>query len=156
MKSQKVPPLQIVRVFDAPRAEVFQWWAEAERLQQWSGCNQCISCKVVMDFRVGGGFRQTMKIAVDDGVCDFVLTATYTEIITPKRIRYLVDMGQQNARVHIDFIEEGAHTKVILTQDGFATPESCQIVAEGTNASLDQLSNLLKSPSGCQTDYERN
>ena len=101
-----------------------------------------------MDFRVGGGFRQTMKIAVNGGVCDFVLTATYTEIIVPKRIRYLLDMGQQNARVHIDFNEEGAYTKVILTKDGFVASESRQVVAQGTNESLDQLSKLVKSPRG--------
>jgi len=99
-----------------------------------------------MDFRVGGGFRQVMKIDVNGGVCDFVLTATYTEIIVPKRIQYLLNMGQQNARVHIDFIEEGAHTRVTLTQDGFITSEACQIVARGTNESLDQLSKLVKSP----------
>ena len=101
-----------------------------------------------MDFRVGGGFRQMMKIAVNGGVCDFILTATYTEIIVPARIEYVVEMHEQSARVHIDFIEEGAHTKVILTHDGFVTPESCQIVAQGTNESLDQLSKLLKSRGG--------
>lgn len=143
MRSPNVPPLQITRIFEAVPSEVFQWWAEAEKLQQWSGCRQCIRCEVDMDFRVGGGFRQKMHIAVNGGVCDFLLTATYVEIVVPTRICYVLDMGQQTTRVRIEFFEEGARTKVVLTQDGFASPESCKIISQGTNDSLDQLNFLV-------------
>ena len=143
MNSQNVPPLRMVRTFDAPRSVVFRWWAEAEKLQQWSGCEQCIRCEVEMDFRVGGGFRQMMKIAVNGRVCDFVMTATYVEIVVPERICYVLDMGQQITRVDLDFSDQGARTKVILTQDGFASSESCKIVTQGTNDSLDELSRLV-------------
>jgi len=143
MKSADVPPLQITRIFDAPRSEVFEWWAEAEKLQQWSGCKQCIESEVEMDFRVGGGFRQKMKISANGRVCDFLLKGAYEEIVAPERICYLLDMGQQVTRVRIQFFEEGARTRMVLTQDGFATPESSKIVSQGTNESLDELNLLL-------------
>ena len=143
MRPLKVPPLQITRSFDAPRSEVFEWWAEAEKLQQWSGCQQCVASEVEMDFRVGGGFRQKMKISVNGAVCDFVLKATYEEIVVPEYIRYVLDTGQQLIRVLIEFFEEGATTRVVLIQEGFANAESCKIISQGTNDSLDQLHCLM-------------
>jgi len=53
----------LTRVFDAPRPDVFRWWAEAEKLRQWSGCKEATRCEVVMDFQVGGSFTQKMKIS---------------------------------------------------------------------------------------------
>ena len=38
--------LQITRVFDAPRPQVFGWWTQAEKLQQWSGCKGATSCEI--------------------------------------------------------------------------------------------------------------
>jgi uncharacterized protein YndB with AHSA1/START domain len=96
-----------------------------------------------MDFRVGGGFRQAMRIAVNDGICDFVLTATYEEIVVPERISYMLNMGQQTTRVRIEFFEAGSRTQVVLTQDGFASPESGKVVAQGTSDSFDQLESLV-------------
>ena len=54
--------VRITRVFDAPRAVVFQFWSQAEKLQQWTGCKEATHCEVEMDFRVGGLFRQKMQI----------------------------------------------------------------------------------------------
>ncbi len=146
MKTPNVPPLRITRVFDAPRPEVFEWWAVAEKLSQWSGCKQCISSEVRMDFQEGGGFRQTMKISVNGHLCDFVLKGTYQEIIAPERIRYILDTGQQMISVCVEFFEEGEATKVILTQEGFETPESCGRIAQGTNDSLAELQTLVMRP----------
>ena len=75
--------LQITRLFDAPRPDVFDWWARAEKLQQWSGCKEATRCEVVMDFRVGGCFTQKMQIAVNGGTCEFSFIGTYEEIVVP-------------------------------------------------------------------------
>jgi uncharacterized protein YndB with AHSA1/START domain len=135
--------LQITRVFDAPRSDVFSWWSQAEKLQQWSGCKQAVKCEVVMDFRVGGSFTQKMQIAVDRGICDFSFTGTYYEIVVPERISYRANLGQGDTRVTIEFFDQGDRTKVVLTQDGFADPESCKIVSQGTLESLDKLDTIL-------------
>jgi uncharacterized protein YndB with AHSA1/START domain len=72
--------LQIARVFDAPRAGVFKWWSQAEKLQQWSGCKEATGCRIVMDFRTGGSFTQKMQIAVNGGTCDFPFSSTAVRI----------------------------------------------------------------------------
>ncbi len=124
--------LQITRVLDAPRHEVFGWWAEAEKLQQWSGCEGATKCEVVMDFRVGGSFTQKMQIAVNGGSCEFSFTGTYQEIVVPERISYRADLAQAKTRITIEFFGQDDRTKIVLTQDGFADLGSCKIVSQGT------------------------
>jgi uncharacterized protein YndB with AHSA1/START domain len=132
--------LQITRVFDAPRAVVFGWWSEAEKLQQWSGCKETTKCEVKMDFRVGGSFTQKMNIA---GAGDFTLTGTYDEIVVPERISYRADMGYAITRILIEFFEQGGQTRVVLTQDGFPDQGLSKIVSQGTLESLDKLDATL-------------
>ena len=43
----------------------------------------------------------------------------------------------------IEFFEQGATTKVVVTQDGFDSTESCRTISQGTNDSLDELYSLL-------------
>jgi uncharacterized protein YndB with AHSA1/START domain len=137
--------LQITRVFDAPRLEVFGWWAQGAKLQQWSGCKDAIKCEVVMDFRVGGSFTQRMQIAVNGGTCEFTVNGTYEEIVVPERISYRADLGQAITRITVEFFDQGERTRVVLTQDGFADSNSCKIVAQGTRESLDKLASILAS-----------
>jgi uncharacterized protein YndB with AHSA1/START domain len=54
--------LQITRLFDAPRALVFTYWTQADKLRQGSGCKETTKCEIEMDFRVGGSFTQKMWI----------------------------------------------------------------------------------------------
>jgi len=132
--------LQITRVFNAPRHFVFGWWSQAEKLQQWSGCEETTKCEVVMDFRVGGSFTQKMHIA---GAGEFTMVGTYDEIVVPEKIVYHADMGHAVTRVSVEFFEEGAGTKVVLTQDGFPNEFLCKTVSQGTGESFDKLDGLI-------------
>ncbi len=131
------------RVFDAPRYDVFRWWSEAEKLQQWSGCKEASNCQVVMDFRVGGSFTQKMRVAVDGKYCEFSFVGVYQEIIVPERISYRADLGRGVTTVTIDFFDLGSQTKVVLKQDGFGDAASRGIVSQGTRQSLDKLDSIL-------------
>jgi len=135
--------LQITRVFDAPRDSVFRWWSQAETLQQWSGCKDATRCEVEMDFRVEGGFRQTMQIA--GAGKPFTIRGTYEEIVVPERIRYRLDMGMAVTQVLIEFFHEGKGTKVVLTQDGLPNEDLCKIVSQGTSESLDKLEAIVSA-----------
>ncbi len=143
MKSEVVmsgSSLQITRVFEAPRETVFGWWSRAEKLQQWSGCQDSVSCEIEMDFRVGGSFTQKMQIG-DKG--SFTFTATYDEIVAPEKISYHADLGMLTTRVRIEFFAEGDRTKVVLTQDGFPDETMCNIISKGTLESMDKLDLVL-------------
>lgn len=132
--------LQITRVFPAPRSLVFAFWAQAEKLEQWTGCKDATACEVVMDFRVGGSFTQKMQIK---GAGEFTITGTYDEILEPEKIAYHADLGGAITRIVIEFIEQGAETRVVLTQDGLPDENICQIVSQGTTESLDKLVQML-------------
>jgi uncharacterized protein YndB with AHSA1/START domain len=134
--------LQIMRVFDAPRQLVFGWWAQAEKLQQWSGCKNATKCEVDMDFRVGGSFTQKMQIA---GAGEFTLTGKYDDIFEPERIVYHAHIGKATTHVTVEFFEQGKGTKVVLTQEGFPDEFHCKMVAQGTTESLDKLDSLVAS-----------
>jgi uncharacterized protein YndB with AHSA1/START domain len=138
----------LTRVFDAPRSDVFRWWAEAEKLRQWSGCKDATSCEVVMDFRVGGSFKQKMQISVGGETCIFSFVGVYEEIIVPERLCYLADLGGGMTKVTIDFFDLGSQTKVVLHQDGFADAGSRETVSQGTRESFDKLDSLLTESSG--------
>ena len=139
--------LQIVRVFGAPRTRVFRWWAEAERLRQWSGCKEARNCEVEMDFRVGGTFTQRMEIS---GKGQFTVTGTYEEILEPERIVYRANLGPVATRVTVEFLVEGHGTKVVLTQDGLPDEMMRNIVAMGTTESLDKLEALIGVPAAAE------
>jgi uncharacterized protein YndB with AHSA1/START domain len=132
--------LQLTRVFDAPRPVVFSWWSSAEKLQQWSGCKEAVSCEIQMDFRVGGGFTQKMNIG---GKGDYSMTATYDEIVVPEKIAYRAQMGPFTTRVVVEFFEQGKRTKMVLTHDGFPDEFFRKTVSQGTTEGLDKLEAVL-------------
>jgi uncharacterized protein YndB with AHSA1/START domain len=134
--------LQITRVFDAPRARVFGWWARAEKFKQWSGCKESTGCEVTMDFRPGGSFTQKMQIG---GKGEFSITGVYDQIVEPERIVYHADFGQFASRVTVtvEFFEHGRGTKVVLTHDGCPDEFFSQTVSQGTCESFDKLDSLV-------------
>jgi uncharacterized protein YndB with AHSA1/START domain len=75
--------LQITRIFDAPRALVFQAWSAPEHLMRWWGPHgfKVLSCEV--DFRVGGAWRLSMQSP--KGVVDRQ-RGEFREIVEPERI----------------------------------------------------------------------
>jgi uncharacterized protein YndB with AHSA1/START domain len=135
--------LQITRTFDAPRHRVFNWWTQAEKLQQWSGCKEATRCEIEMDFRPGGSFTQKMQIAVNGGTCEFLLIGTYREIVEPEKIVYDANFGHATTLVTIEFSEQAKGTKVVLTHEGCPDDFFRQNVSQGTAESLDKLDTLL-------------
>jgi uncharacterized protein YndB with AHSA1/START domain len=134
--------LQITRVFDAPRHLVFAFWKEVDRLQQWWGCKDTTKVECTMDFRAGGCFTYVMQIT---GAGEFSYKGQYDEIIEPEKIAYHADFGGTTTRVVVEFIEQGAQTKVVLTQIGFPAQNLCAMVSQGTTEALDKLDRLLTS-----------
>jgi uncharacterized protein YndB with AHSA1/START domain len=134
--------LQITRVFDAPRHLVFAFWKEVDRLQQWWGCKDTTQVECAMDFRVGGSFTCVMQIR---GAGEFSYKGQYDEIIEPEKIAYHADFGPTTTRVVVEFIEQGAQTKMVLTQEGFPSQNICEMVSRGTAESFDKLEALVAS-----------
>jgi uncharacterized protein YndB with AHSA1/START domain len=132
--------LKITHLLDTPRATAFQWWASAEQLQRWSGCEAATKCDVRMDFRVGGSFEQTMQIV---GRGEFTFRGVYDEIIVPERIRYHAKIGVTVVRVSVEFFDQDEQTKIVITQQGFPDERAVKTVSQGTLESLSALDAIL-------------
>ncbi|HXS97459.1 MAG TPA: SRPBCC domain-containing protein [Candidatus Limnocylindrales bacterium] len=132
--------LRIVREFAAPRPEVFSWWAAPEKLSQWSGCKEATTCRVEMDFRVGGSFTQRMQL---QGLGEFVITGRYEEIVVPERIVYVADLSFATSRVAVEFTETVTGTRVTVSQEGLDHPVVFDNVSRGTADSFAKLETLL-------------
>jgi uncharacterized protein YndB with AHSA1/START domain len=132
--------LQITRLFDAPRAVVFAYWRQTDKLQQWSGCKDATRVEIQADLRPGGSFTQKMQIA---GAGEYTFMGRYEEIIEPERIVYSANMGPALIRVTIEFFDEGKGTKVVVPQEGFPDPKLGQIVSQGMSQSFEKLDELL-------------
>ena len=132
--------LQITRTFRFPRDRVFSWWSSAEKLQQWSGCKEAISCEIEMDFRVGGSFTQKMQIA---GAGEFTIRGEYVEILEPETIAYHAKSGPVTTEVTVKFIERGGGTQVVVTHEGCPSEGFSRNVCQGVAETLEALELLL-------------
>ena len=132
--------LEMVRVFDAPRERVFAAWKEVDLIQQWWGCKQTSQVESEVDFAPGGAFTHRMQI---DGCGECLYVGTFEDIIEPEKISYHAEFGGSPTYVVVQFIDLGAKTKLILTQQGFPSQDTRPIIAEGFNAGFDKLERLV-------------
>jgi uncharacterized protein YndB with AHSA1/START domain len=75
--------LVITRIFDAPRALVFEAWTKPEHLVHWFCPNGFTLPVCEMDFRVGGSQRLCMRAS---GGWEHYVRGVYREIVPAERI----------------------------------------------------------------------
>jgi uncharacterized protein YndB with AHSA1/START domain len=101
--------LVTTRVFDAPRALVFEAFTRAEHLNRWWGPRGFRTTTQAFDFRPGGAWLHTMTGL---GGETFEGRVVYEEITPRERIVLLHDAG--GFRMTITFADEGGKTRVLL------------------------------------------
>lgn len=73
------------RVYDAPRALVFEAWSDPRHLAQWWGPDGFTTTTSAFDMRPGGVWRFVMHGPVGR---NYENRITFDEIVKPERIRY--------------------------------------------------------------------
>lgn len=134
MNTENSNELFITRIFDAPRALVWQAWTDPVHVMKWWGPagfnNETCAC----DLRVGGRFRLDMR-APDGNV--YPCIGTYREIVEPERIVFEGEATDGHpcgagipprAEVTIFFAEQGGKTQLTL-HTIFASAERKQAAA---------------------------
>lgn len=145
--------LVLERVFDAPRALVWQAWTQAEHLKHWWGPAGWTLPVCQVDFRPGGVWHYCMRSAEGQESWG---RAVYQEIEEPERLVYQdafsdaegnVAEGMPVMNITVEFVEMGDKTKVISRTE-FASAEELQAVLdmgveEGMNQTWDRLDAYL-------------
>ena len=146
--------LEVRRTFGAPREKVFAAWTEPKQLAQWM-CKTSPASNteyLELDVRVGGRFR--MKNTSPNGDV-YMLEGLYREIRSPEKLvftwqwtktpaeqRELEETGE--TLVTVEFVARGNSTEVVLTHEGFATPEIRDRHTHGWNGCFTTLEGVLK------------
>jgi uncharacterized protein YndB with AHSA1/START domain len=157
----------LTRVLDAPRDLVWAAFTQAEHLAQWWGPAGCSTRVLTLDFRPGGLFHYAMATPAGESFGRFV----YREITAPERLSFILSFADAQANIvrapfstawplemlsETRFSEEGdggRETRLTMAAAPFNAADEERAafeagrdgLAQGTNASLDQLSKYLRS-----------
>jgi uncharacterized protein YndB with AHSA1/START domain len=148
MSPTKAAPLQLrlERVIRADRERAFAAWTQPALLRQWSApAGMTLDDGGELDLRVGGRWRVVM---VDPNGTRHEAFGTYREIRPPERLVYTHAWREGNGSspettLTVEFLEVPGGTRVVLTQEGFTSPQSRDGHVGGWSSSLDQLEQLF-------------
>ena len=136
----------MTRVFDAPRALVYEAFMKPELLKRWFGPrgHSLEVCEV--DHRVGGGFRFVLR-KPNGGLMG--MRGRYIELAPPDRSVHMESFDDYpgEAQVTTVFVEKGGKTTMTVTV-GYESQEVCDMVLKsgmehGAAESYDRLAELL-------------
>lgn len=143
--------VEFVRVFDAPRALVWQAWTDLKMMAQWFGPRAFSSRIPELDVRVGGSLRIVMH--GPDGN-DYPMKGTFREVVAPERLVFsniaIDDEGKYllEGLTTVTFAEQGGKTTMTLhTHAVGRVPIAKQMLAgmqAGWTQSIDKLEELLE------------
>lgn len=150
--------LVITRVFDAPRALVWQAWTEPEHFKRWWGPKDftCPFCE--MDLRVGGRYLNCMRSPAGR---DYWSTGVYREIVPTQRIVYTDAFADEHGNVvpathygmsqdfplemlvTVIFEDQDGKTKITLKHSGLPATAEGMGAQQGWSESFDKLAESL-------------
>jgi uncharacterized protein YndB with AHSA1/START domain len=138
----------ISRSFAAPRATVWKFWTEPERLAQWFGPTGIHTPleRIDVEVREGGAWKLGMTSDTTGEV--YPLSATITKAVEPEYLEMVVSAQSSAGNLEeivlrVQFHDHGDQTRMTLHQGPF-TPEIRDLTADGWNQSFDRLNTLLE------------
>jgi uncharacterized protein YndB with AHSA1/START domain len=140
--------VSIERIFDAPRARVFEAWTQPDQIAAWYGPGHVEIPRdgVRVDLRVGGRWEITM---LQPGGGQFVVGYDIQALVEPELIVLRSDPMPQagmpdGTLVRVEFHDLGERTRVALTDGPFPSGGSSDAQA-GYNAAFEKLASHLAS-----------
>ncbi len=113
---EAAPALVVRRQIAVPRERVFHAWLDSESLAHWMRPGTFTHATVIVDPRVGGGFRIVMEGRTDGG--DYEHRGEYLAIEPPSLLSFTwisKATDYQPTVVTIEFHERGTGTELVLT-----------------------------------------
>lgn len=145
--------VRMIRVFDAPRALVFEAMTKPEHVKEWWGrLGEGYTVPVCeIDLRVGGKWRFVNRHPKGE----VAFYGEYKEITPPSRLVFteiFAEYPDNASIVTTVFTEEGKKTRMVVTVD-YGSKEVRDIVigsgmAKGASISYDRLNDLVQKLAG--------
>jgi uncharacterized protein YndB with AHSA1/START domain len=137
--------LRLERVIRASPERVFAAWTQPDQLSLWSAPKGLHIAEGEMDLRPGGAWRVVM---MEPGGARHEAFGTYREVSPPHRLVYTHAWKQAGGpspetTLTVEFLADPAGTRVVLTQEGFGSPESRDGHEGGWSSALDNLEGLF-------------
>ncbi len=140
----------LTRVFDAPRALVWQAWTDPKMMAQWFGPRGFTSSVPELEVRVGGTLRIVMH--GPDGN-DYPMKGVFREVVPPERLTFS-NIAIDNAGKHllegetsVTLVEQSGKTTMTLKTHAVGRAAIAKQMLSGMNAgwtqSLDKLEELV-------------
>ena len=130
--------LQIRRIYNASREEIFAAWTEPARMREWLCPVGATIPWIEVDLRVGGVFRIDMRS--EHGTNSH--TGVYREIIPPEKLVFSwssINTQHKETLVTVELIQYGQQTELVLTHAGLPDKKAQEMHSMGWNSILDKL-----------------
>jgi len=138
--------LRLERRFTAPRERVFDAWTNPEALKRWWCPAGWEPTRIEVDLRVNGAYFLGMRRIEDESTA--AVYGQFLEVRRPERLHYtwrwqgaLESMAETH--VTVDFLDEGAHTRLILTHERLADVALWNKHRAGWIAACDRMDTIL-------------
>jgi len=142
--------VDIVRVFDAPRALVWQAWTDPKMMAEWFGPRGFTSSVPELDVRVGGKLRIVMH--GPDGN-EYPMKGAFLEVVAPERLVFTniaIDSDGNHlleGKTTVTLTEQGGKPTLTLKSRAVgrvpAAPQMLAGMNAGWNQSIDKLGELV-------------
>jgi uncharacterized protein YndB with AHSA1/START domain len=156
--------LVISRVFDAPLAQVWKAWSDADDVMQWWGPTH-FSCPLAkIDFREGGTSLVAMHPPKEFGDQDMYSTWDYQKIVPLERIDYIHNLSDADGHkinpttigMPPDFPQDQPHTirfkalganqtELTVTEYGWTVGQMMEMSRMGMEQCLDKMAAIFAS-----------
>ena len=137
--------LVITRVLDAPRALVYQAFADPKHGLKWAGPRDYPAIHVEGDLRPGGKWRTGLRAL--GGSRELWQGGVYREVVPNERLVFTFAWDQEDGSrgpetlVTITFADQGGKTLMTFRQAVFNTRENCDEHRKGWNSAFDRLAD---------------
>jgi uncharacterized protein YndB with AHSA1/START domain len=135
----------LTRIFDAPRAAVFEAWTKAEHVKHWWDPSGVPLCACEIDLRPNGAFRWVNGAHGEE----HTFAGTYREITAPVRLVFTVKMfpSRPDPLATLLFSEDGRKTKLTMRIECSSIEDRDALlqmrIDVGTGRTLDNLAEYL-------------
>ena len=136
--------MQVRRRIPASREVVYEAWIDPEGLREWMCPGDVISAEAVLDVRVDGSFRITMrsKARVHEHV------GIYRIVEPPEKLSFTwsgMDNPNEITLVTVEFVDQGDACELVITHERFTKTDVAQRYEMGWGTIATKFASYLAS-----------